>query len=146
MRMEVDIRSTARSASSTRASDGRVSRGAAPRRRTSVVRALPKRRTLCPLDVASPHHIQSYRECHIVYVVCVLPRVFLPRNDVLLRAENAENERSLKIHGVLAGVSFFLSFCHCREFCCPSPKSSSSIAAKLGAVGARFSVASAKEK
>lgn len=44
-------------------------------------RTLPKRRTLCPRGVVSPHHIQSYRECHIVRYVCALSRAFLPRND-----------------------------------------------------------------
>jgi len=66
---------------------GGEARRDAARRATSRAeggRAMPKRRTLCPRVVVSPHHIQSYRECDTVRFVCALSRAFLPRNgDVL---------------------------------------------------------------
>lgn len=62
-------------------------------RRSEGGRALPKRRTLRARGVASPHHIQSYRECYTVRFVRAFTRAFLPRRAA--RSENAKTERSI---------------------------------------------------
>lgn len=82
VRMEVAVRSTDRvlhARTIRRAGGGIVARRDAARRGArrrggakiaEYCRARPKRRTLCPRGVASPHHIQSYRECRSVRYVC----------------------------------------------------------------------------